>query len=42
MPTRYAQRFPEAHVRPLDGNGHLYDRGDLTEILEAIRSLSVP
>ena len=25
---------------PLDGNGHLFDRGDLTEIIETIRSLS--
>lgn len=36
----YAERLPEAAVHPLDGNGHLFDRGDLTEILEAIRGLS--
>jgi pimeloyl-ACP methyl ester carboxylesterase len=36
----YAARLPEATVHPLDGNGHLYDRGDLTEITDAIRSLS--
>jgi predicted alpha/beta hydrolase family esterase len=35
----YARRLPDAEARPLDGNGHLYDRGDLTEIVEAIRSL---
>jgi uncharacterized protein len=39
---RYAQRFPDADVHPLDGNGHLYDRGDLAELLDAIRSLSAP
>jgi uncharacterized protein len=37
---RYARRLPDAVVRPLEGNGHLYQRGDLTEIVEAIRSLS--
>jgi hypothetical protein len=36
----YAKRLPAAEVRPLEGNGHLFDRGDLTEIVEAIRSLS--
>jgi predicted alpha/beta hydrolase family esterase len=37
---RYAERLPDATVRALDGNGHLFERGDLTEVLEAIRSLS--
>jgi predicted alpha/beta hydrolase family esterase len=37
---RYRERFPDASVHPLDGNGHLYDRGDLSEVLEAIRGLS--
>jgi uncharacterized protein len=37
---RYARLLPGATVRALDGNGHLYDRGDLTEILAAIRSLA--
>jgi predicted alpha/beta hydrolase family esterase len=37
----YAQRLPDAAVRPLDGHGHLFERGDLTEIIEAIRSLSL-
>ena len=32
----YARRLPSADTRPLDGCGHLYDRGDLTPILEAI------
>ncbi len=36
---RYASRLPEATVRPLDGNGHLFDRGDLSEIVAAVRSL---
>jgi predicted alpha/beta hydrolase family esterase len=36
----YAQRPPEAGVHPLDGNGHLFDRGDLTELTDAIRSLA--
>ena len=36
----YAKRLPEAEVHPLDGNGHLLDRGDLTEIVETIRKLS--
>jgi serine hydrolase len=36
----YAKRLPDAEVHPLDGNGHLLDRGDLTEIVETIRSLS--
>ena len=36
---RYAERLPDATIRPLDGNGHLYDRGDLSEIVAAIRSL---
>lgn len=36
----YAKRLPNAEVRPLDGNGHLFDRGDLSEIVEAIRALT--
>jgi predicted alpha/beta hydrolase family esterase len=36
----YAKRLPDAEVHPLDGNGHLFDRGDLTEIVEAIHGLS--
>jgi serine hydrolase len=36
----YAKRLPDAEVHPVDGNGHLFDRGDLTEIVETIRSLS--
>jgi|SRR5215204_880639 len=36
----YAKRLPSAEVHPLDGNGHLLDRGDLGEIVEKIRSLS--
>ena len=36
----YAKRLPDAEVHPLDGNGHLFDRGDLTEIVETIRSFS--
>lgn len=36
---RYSARLPEATICPLDGNGHLYDRGDLTEIVRAIRGL---
>lgn len=36
----YAKRLPDAEVHPLDGNGHLLGRGDLTEIVETIRSLS--
>jgi serine hydrolase len=35
----YAERIPEARAQPLEGNGHLYDRGDLTEIVAAVRSL---
>ena len=35
----YAKRLPDAEVHPLDGNGHLFDRGDLTEV-ETIRRLS--
>jgi hypothetical protein len=36
----YAKRLPGAEVHPLDGNGHLFDRGDLTEIVAAIRGLA--
>jgi serine hydrolase len=37
---RYAERLPGATARRLDGNGHLFDRGDLSEIVQAIRSLA--
>ena len=37
---RYAQSLPEATVRPLDGTGHLLDRGDLRGIFDAIRTLT--
>jgi predicted alpha/beta hydrolase family esterase len=33
----YAKRIPQATTHPLDGNGHLLDRGDLSEVLDAIR-----
>lgn len=36
---RYAKRLPAAEVHPLDGYGHLYQRGDLSPILDAVRSL---
>jgi serine hydrolase len=36
---RYGKRLPEATVHPLDGCGHLYDRGDISEIVAAVRSL---
>jgi uncharacterized protein len=36
----YARRLPDATARPLEGYGHLYERGDLTEIVETIRGLS--
>jgi len=35
----YAKRLPDAQVHPLDGNGHLLDRGDLTDVVAAVRSL---
>ena len=35
----YAKRLPEAAVQPLDGTGHLLDRGDLSEVVAAIRSI---
>ena len=37
---RYAERLPQATPELLDGNGHLFDRGDLSEIIEAIRALT--
>jgi uncharacterized protein len=37
---RYRERLPDAAVHPLDGCGHLYDRGDLSEVLEAIREVA--
>jgi predicted alpha/beta hydrolase family esterase len=36
----YAALLPDASVHPLDGYGHLYDRGDLSVILDAIRDLA--
>lgn len=36
----YAKLLPDAEVHPLDGNGHLLDRGDLSEILDAVRGPS--
>ena len=38
--ARYEARLPQAVVHPLDGNGHLYDRGELTEIVVALEGLS--
>jgi predicted alpha/beta hydrolase family esterase len=35
---RYAKRLTGATIRPLEGYGHLYERGDLSPILEAVRS----
>jgi predicted alpha/beta hydrolase family esterase len=35
----YAKRLPDSTVHPLDGYGHLYERGDLSGIVAAIRSL---
>jgi predicted alpha/beta hydrolase family esterase len=35
----YGKRLPEAEARPLEGRGHLYDRGDLSEIFAVVRSL---
>jgi predicted alpha/beta hydrolase family esterase len=37
---RYRRLLPDATARPLEGCGHLYDRGDLTEVVEAIRGLA--
>jgi predicted alpha/beta hydrolase family esterase len=36
---RYAERIPEAETHALEGNGHLYERGDLSEIVAAVRSI---
>ena len=36
----YAKRLPGAAVHPLEDNGHLLDRGDLSEIVASIRTLS--
>jgi predicted alpha/beta hydrolase family esterase len=36
----YAKRLPGGEVHPLDGNGHLFGRGDLSDIVETIRTLS--
>jgi predicted alpha/beta hydrolase family esterase len=36
---RYAERIPDAETHVLDGNGHLYERGDLTPILDAVKSI---
>jgi predicted alpha/beta hydrolase family esterase len=35
----YTRRLPEAKARTLDGSGHLFDKGDLSEIVAAVRSL---
>jgi uncharacterized protein len=35
----YSKRLPDAAIHPLDGCGHLYDRGDISEIVAAVRSL---
>src|SRR5262249_24330083 len=36
----YARRFPDATACPLNGYGHLFEGGDLTQIVKAIRALS--
>jgi len=36
---RFAERLPEARTQALDGNGHLFDRGDISSIVAAVRSL---
>jgi pimeloyl-ACP methyl ester carboxylesterase len=36
---RYAKRLPMAEVYPLDGCGHLYERGDLSPMVSAVKSL---
>jgi uncharacterized protein len=36
---RYAKLLPEAEVHPLEGYGHLYEGGDLSPIVGAVRSL---
>jgi uncharacterized protein len=36
----YRERLPNATFHPLEGRGHLYDRGDLIEVLEAIREVT--
>jgi len=38
----YAKRLPGVEARLLDGNGHLFDRGDLSPIGEAVRGLTRP
>jgi hypothetical protein len=35
----YANRLPSSEVHPLDGCGHLCDRGGLSPIVSAVRSL---
>jgi predicted alpha/beta hydrolase family esterase len=35
----YAKKLPGVKVQALDGTGHLLDRGDLSELVAAIRSL---
>jgi predicted alpha/beta hydrolase family esterase len=35
----YAKKLPDVTVRPLEGYGHLYERGDLSPIRDAVRSL---
>jgi uncharacterized protein len=39
---RYAALLPDAAVHPQDGYGHLYDRGDLSPIVAAVRELAAP
>jgi predicted alpha/beta hydrolase family esterase len=34
----YAARLPEATVHPLEGYGHLYERGDLSAIVSAVKA----
>jgi predicted alpha/beta hydrolase family esterase len=36
---RYAKRLAMAEVYPLDGCGHLYERGDLSPMVSAVKSL---
>ena len=36
----YSKRLPGAEAHPVEGSGHLFDRGDLSEVGRAIRSLA--
>jgi pimeloyl-ACP methyl ester carboxylesterase len=38
---RYGERFPKASVHALNGCGHLYEGGDLGEVVDAIDELTV-